>query len=172
MDNTISDKDKISLTLDWGNIFIGYQGVGKSTVSKHNDKFIDLESGNFWVNGKRDPLWYIPYGNIAEHLCMQGYNVFVSSHQGIREQLRNSNFKVYIIYPALELKNQWIERLEKRFIETQKDKDYRAWKNAEEMYDQNISDLMNENTFEHIVITRIPYNLYARILYRICLNTY
>lgn len=55
-------------------IFIGYQGIGKSTLAGYN-RYIDLESGNFWINGKRDENWYIPYCNIAEHLSEQGYRV-------------------------------------------------------------------------------------------------
>lgn len=159
--------DEVPPVLKSGTILIGYQGVGKSTVAKSDIDFIDLESGSFWVDGKRDPLWYKSYCYIAEHLCKQGYNVFVSSHQVVREQLRNSDCRVMVIYPSLYLKDRWIERLEKRYNESQLEKDYKAWKNAEEMYNQNISDLMNEETFEHIVITRIPYDLMAKILFRI-----
>ena len=63
-------------------IVIGYQGIGKSTIS-HASKgnFIDLESGNFWVDGKRDPEWFKPYCQIALHLHKQGYVVFTSSHE-------------------------------------------------------------------------------------------
>lgn len=35
-------------------IIIGYQGIGKSTLAKNSLKYIDLESGNFWINGERD----------------------------------------------------------------------------------------------------------------------
>ena len=49
-------------------IIIGYQGIGKSTLAGKDNKFIDLESGNFWVNGERVENWYIPYCQIAEHL--------------------------------------------------------------------------------------------------------
>ena len=39
-------------------IIIGYQGIGKSTLAGHNS-VIDLESGNFWNDGKRIDDWYI-----------------------------------------------------------------------------------------------------------------
>ena len=61
-------------------IYVGYQGIGKSSIAGKN-KCIDLESGNFWVDGKRDENWYIIYCNIAQHLSEQGYNVFLSSHK-------------------------------------------------------------------------------------------
>jgi len=38
-------------------IVIGYQGIGKSTLSKTNDKYIDLESGNFFVDGTRQTIF-------------------------------------------------------------------------------------------------------------------
>lgn len=32
-------------------IIIGYQGIGKSTLAHEDNKYIDLESGNFWYQG-------------------------------------------------------------------------------------------------------------------------
>ena len=34
-------------------IVIGYQGIGKSSLAGRDHKYVDLESGNFWVDGKR-----------------------------------------------------------------------------------------------------------------------
>ena len=57
-------------------IAIGYQGIGKSTLcNKGSGRYIDLESGNFWVDGKRDDNWASIYANIAEHLSKQGYQL-------------------------------------------------------------------------------------------------
>ena len=57
-------------------IISGYQGIGKSSLAgSHN--CIDLESGNFWIDGVRDNDWYKPYCKIANHLSEQGYIVFV-----------------------------------------------------------------------------------------------
>lgn len=146
-----------------GTIFIGYQGVGKSTVANRNVEYIDLESGNFWVNGKRGDNWHEIYCNIAEHLCQQGKNVFVSSHAVVRERLRESGCDVCVIYPAPHMRAEWIRRLKDRYAETSTEKDYKAWKNAEEKYDENIADLMNESSFGHIVIESTPYNLLAML---------
>ena len=66
-------------------IVIGYQGIGKSTLANKDLRFIDLESGNFWVDGKRADDWYKPYCQIAEHLSRQGYIVFTSSHEVVRK---------------------------------------------------------------------------------------
>lgn len=121
-------------------IVVGYQGIGKSTLAG-KDNCIDLESGNFWVDGKRADDWYKPYCQIANHLSEQGYTVFVSSHEVVRKELEKSKEDVVIIYPSHTLKYQWIEKLKTRYENTQLEKDYKAWKNAQVMYSQNIEDL-------------------------------
>ena len=139
-------------------IIIGYQGIGKSTLAKDSLKYIDLESGNFWINGERDEQWYKPYCNIANHLSAQGYTVFTSSHKEIREELKNSNEIVKIAFPSLELKTDWLIRLTNRYNESMLEKDYKALINASLYYEDNINDLMNE-PFDKIVINNIDYNL-------------
>lgn len=137
-------------------IYVGYQGIGKSSISGKNN-CIDLESGNFWVDGKRIDNWYKIYVNIAEHLSNQGYNVFMSSHKVIREELTNRGIEFTVICPSLKLKEQWINRLQERFNKTRSTKDFKALKNAEEMYEENIKDLTSEKNT--IIITTIDYDL-------------
>ena len=139
-------------------IIIGYQGIGKSTLAKDSLKYIDLESGNFWINGERDEQWYKPYCNIANHLSAQGYTVFTSSHKEVRDELKNSSEVVKIAFPALELKTDWLIRLTNRYNESMLEKDYKALINASLYYEDNINDLMNE-PFDKIVINNIDYNL-------------
>lgn len=139
-------------------IIIGYQGIGKSTLAKDSWEYIDLESGNFWIEGKRDEQWYKPYCNIANHLSAQGYTVFTSSHKEVREELKNSSEVVKIAFPALELKTDWLIRLINRYNEFMLEKDYKALINASFHYEDNIKDLMNE-PFDKIIINNIDYNL-------------
>lgn len=87
-------------------IIIGYQGIGKSTLSSICLKYIDLESSVFWIDGKRHDDWYIAYTQIAENLSRQGYVVFVSSHEVVRNALKNSKEKVICCVPAPYLKDQ------------------------------------------------------------------
>lgn len=126
-------------------IIVGYQGIGKSTISDFTTSTIDLESGNFWVDGKRDDNWYKVYVNIAEHLSNQGYRVFLSSHKIVREELNSRGVPFVVICPSLEMKEKWINKLMTRYMQSGKDKDFKAWKNAEQCYDENIKDLMSEN---------------------------
>lgn len=140
-------------------IIVGYQGVGKSSISGVVNGCIDLESGNFWANGKRGDDWYIVYANMAQHLSKQGFTVCTSSHKVVRNEIAKLDEVKVLVYPCLDLKEQWIDRLQARYDVTQKDKDYKALMNAKEMYNENIQDLMLEERFIHLPIKSIPYNL-------------
>lgn len=146
-------------------IIIGYQGIGKSSIAGRDRKFIDLESGNFWVDGKRAEDWYKPYCQIAEHLSRQGYIVFTSSHEVVRKQLENSGEVVVLCYPSLKLKDMWIDKLEKRYQDTGLEKDYKALMNAKDRFDENIREL-DESRFDFkIVLSKPDYDLEASLIH-------
>lgn len=138
-------------------IIIGYQGIGKSTLAGKYG-YIDLESGNFWVDGKRAEDWYVPYCKIANHLSEQGFTVFVSSHEVVRKELEKSKEKVYAICPSTDLKYDWIDKLRTRWEESGLTKDYKAYMNAVDKYEENISDLKYSG-FYTVVIDRMDYRL-------------
>ena len=144
-------------------IFVGYQGVGKSTLVKSDKRYIDLESGNFWYdhgNGtlQRDELWYLPYCNIAEDLSRQGFRVFVSSHKVVRDRLNLGSETIYAIYPHEKLKDLWIKKLEDRYNLSGLNKDYKAYINAKNIFSENIKEIANSIT-NHIVIDDMNYDL-------------
>ena len=139
-------------------IIIGYQGIGKSTLSKADTRCIDLESGNFWVDGKRADDWYKPYCQIANHLSEQGYTVFVSSHEVVKKELEKSKELVCIIHPSIKLENVWVYKLAKRYAMTKLDKDRKAYLNAKDRYKDNITELMN-SPFVLYEIENMNYNL-------------
>jgi len=142
-------------------IIVGYQGIGKSTLAKNGNGFIDLESSNFFVNGVRQNDWYIPYCNIAMNLSEQGYTVFVSSHECVRNYLafHADQARLVIVCPSPRLKDQWIEKLEKRYQDTGLVKDYKAMMNAKDRYEENIKELMNTVGFEILQIDTMDYKL-------------
>lgn len=142
-------------------IIIGYQGIGKSTLAGKS-KCIDLESGNFWVDGKRAEDWYIPYCQIANHLSEQGYTVFVSSHEVVRKELQKSEERVVAICPAPELRNEWVKKLWHRYLDTGLEKDHKAWANAEDRYEANIQEIMDD-VKEYYVIGDMNYSLAGMI---------
>ena len=129
-------------------IIIGYQGIGKSTLASNNTSYIDLESGCFWyedpITGlrSRDGHWFILYCNVAQHLSEQGYDVFVSSHEEVRHELRDRGCDICAIVPSVELKDEWIEKLHQRYQKTGLSKDFVAWKNAEDRYEANIREII------------------------------
>lgn len=155
------DLDNEEELVEPGMIFVGYQGIGKSTLSKESHLYIDLESSNFFVDGKRDDNWYKVYTNIANNLAQQGYIVFTSSHEVLRNYMREQNIEFVTICPSLELKDAWLNKLETRYEKTKLDKDYRAWQNGLQMYEQNINSLLNEKLC--LSINDINYNLEEEI---------
>lgn len=144
-------------------IVIGYQGIGKSTVARGDFQYVDLESTNFFVDGKRSDDWYLPYCNIAESLSRQGYIVFTSSHEVVRNRLKESSEQVVCCVPALELKDEWIAKLQKRYDESGLEKDKRALLNAKDRYEENIREIA-ESGFEVIWLKSINYNLKLQLL--------
>lgn len=144
-------------------IIVGYQGIGKSTLSNEDINYIDLESGNFWIDGKRADDWYKPYCKIAEHLSRQGYRVFVSSHKVVRDELKNCSEPVMCCAPTLELEYFWVNKLFERFERDQTMKNFKAWKNAEDCYQENIKDIADSG-FPMIWIDNPEYNLSCKII--------
>lgn len=139
-------------------IIIGYQGIGKSTLGQEHKGYIDLESSSFYVNGERAADWYIPYCQVAEHLSKQGYVVFTSSHEEVRNFLKDSEEKVCCCFPNLDLRDQWVEKLRHRYCNTNLEKDYRAYINAVHCYSDDITALVYSG-FQNIVIDSLDYTL-------------
>lgn len=145
-------------------IIIGYQGIGKSCLSRSASNTIDLESGCFWNGNYRHCDWYVYYCNVAIDLSSQGNTVFTSSHQVVRDYLASlpKNELIAVCYPSLELKDEWIEKLRVRYERTQLQKDYKAWMNASLCYESNIKDLM-ASPFDKIELDNMYYHLLFEI---------
>ena len=132
---------------------------------KHVLPCIDLESSNFFIDEtkrKRARNWSKVYANVAMNLSKQGFIVFTSSHLDVRRELakRSEDYPMVIITPSLEIKDQWIKKLEDRYNETKLDKDYRAYMNAKFQYEENVNDLLStEGNFTIIAINNIDYDL-------------
>ena len=151
-------------------IIIGYQGIGKSTIAGKND-IIDLESGNFWYKKQRLKQWYIYYCNIAEHLSKQGYIVFVSSHEVVRKRLRKyCKEPVYSVFPAVDLKKEWIEKLTERYERTKLEKDFKALMNARDCYEENIKEIQRAG-FKYFEIRNMDYRLQDIVDYLVAFDT-
>ena len=142
-----------------GCVIVGYQGIGKSSVAEKDDRFIDLESSLFFISkNSRYDSWYLPYARIARYLARKGFIVFVSSHKEVRDVLQNFDVKTYVCYPSLNLEEEWLKRLQSRWVSSGLNKDFKAWKNTEEKFKENILSLKS-SPFEQIEITTLNYNL-------------
>lgn len=145
-------------------IVIGYQGIGKSTLATKSLRYIDLESSSFWFDDPetkqkiRHVMWYVMYCNVAEDLSRQGYTVFVSSHQPVRERLQKSDEYTIACVPALDLKDKWIEKLRLRYENSGLEKDYKAYMNAADRFTENVTEIMNSG-FDVLEIRDMDYDL-------------
>ena len=126
-------------------IVIGYQGIGKSTLSRKNFRYIDLESSALRKGGVRWENWHEPYCMIAEWLSKQGYTVFVSSHKEVRGYLNECCKEPFCaVVPSESLKDEWIDKLLKRYEQFPTDKNYRAYRNAVNRFTENIREIKND----------------------------
>ena len=150
-------------------IVIGYQGIGKSTLARESKGFIDLESSSFYVDGKRPTDWHIYYCRIAEKLSSQGYVVFVSSHQPVRDYFKTSDERAVIICPSKNLKDEWIQKLRTRYENNMTEKNLRALRNAEERFNEDIDELIHDG-IPSILLDNMHYLLEIRIRYAIIKN--
>ena len=143
-------------------IVIGYQGIGKSTLVKECNSYIDFESSNFKINGERPDGWEQMYCEAALDLSHQGHVVFTASHKCIRDYLKEHRDRefVLIVAPSVDLKDQWLEKLRNRFNETGLLKDRLAFLNAEDCFDENIKEMQDyASVFPFYEITDMCYKL-------------
>lgn len=140
-------------------IYTCYAGVGKTTLAEKNEKVIDLDSTLFRLGFRGDFLkdWYIIYTQVAENLSKQGFDVFIGTHEIVRDELKRKEIPFIPIFPALELKEVWIEKLKQRYENTHFSKDKRAYLYALNEYDKSISALMKEKDAR--IITDMDYVL-------------
>lgn len=138
-------------------IICGYQGIGKSTIAGQLYT-IDLESSNFYIDGERDENWYKVYANFARHLSEQGYIVFTASHKLFREYMNSQGIGFVTVSPSLELKDEWIAKLEERYNTDRTEKNYRAYMNAKISYEDNVRDLQSEKNA--YIINNMDYLMY------------
>ena len=140
-------------------IVIGYQGIGKSTLARKSFRYIDLESSALRQGDVRWHNWYEPYCMIAEWLSKQGYTVFVSSHKEVRGYLNEFCKEPFCaVVPSESLKDEWIDKLKKRFEQFPTDKNYRAYMNAADRYTENVREI-KEDVEDVREITSMSYEL-------------
>ena len=146
-------------------IIIGFPGIGKSTLAYNNDKFVDLESSYFKTPDVRNEDWVIEYCKLAEFLSKNGSILFISSHKVVRDYIAKmrTNELVACVFPSKRLREQWVKKLEERYMNSGLDKDYRAFIRARDYYDDDIRELYSDGIPYKWVITDINYDLEEEI---------
>ena len=147
-------------------IYVGFQGIGKSTLCKQIDDCLDLESSHFILHGKRSDDWYKIYAALANCLSKQGKTVFISSHKELRKYMNEKRIPFTVVYPDIKLHKQWLQKLKDRYIQTLTEKNFRAWISAKKNYKEAITDLSHER--RKLVITDMGYSLKDMILSERC----
>lgn len=106
-------------------IISAFPGIGKSylhslLLETGTVESLDSDSTNWsWIRKNygekfRNPLFP---SNYVDHICvcMTHFDfIFVSSHDTVRKQLLDANIKYDLIYPKMELKEEYIERYSQR----------------------------------------------------------
>ena len=141
-------------------IIIGYPGVGKTSLAGRYNQYIDLESSNWNSPDNTKPdIWWWSYGKVAEDLSRQGYRVFVSCHPSVQKYFEESNEYVMVLYPSLELKEEWIKRVADRYDRDRSMKNLAALNNVELYYDNQIK-LLDDSQFKNkLVLKDMNYTL-------------
>ena len=150
-----------------GCIICGFPGVGKSTIAGWK-RCVDLEVTNFRIDGEKKEGWYKQYGQVALDLALQGFYVLVGTHKELRDWLReNVHGRVYVfaIYPVKEMKEDWVAKLQGRYIMTRNDKDRRAYERMKDEYENLVDELDNDEIFERVgKIKGLKYDMEELIL--------
>jgi hypothetical protein len=98
-------------------VISGFPAIGKSFLF-NNSKYVTLDSDSSmfsWISeGVRNPGFPNNYmKHIEENLSEADY-IFVSSHDVVREALRNHHIAYTIVYPSIELKDEYLQRYKDR----------------------------------------------------------
>lgn len=143
-------------------IYVGYPGIGKSTLASKRLDVIDLESSLFRNIGDN---WAEFYVGVAQHLSTDGKIVFLSTHKNVRDELNKRGITYKVIHPSLALKDEWIDKLSARVYDSKQngsqeecEKNGRALLRAQLHYEDDVEDLMREDV-PKIVIDDINYVL-------------
>jgi len=141
-------------------IISAFQGIGKTTLAKSRLDIIDFESSSF---DKSNPNWYVDYCKAALDLDKQGYIVFVSSHNVVRDYLVNSGAKYFMIMYSKDLKDFAVDKVKVRYEQDPSEKNKRAMDKAAGMFDAIYDEVITDTAtgLQIYLIDDKNYNLGA-----------
>lgn len=134
-----------------------YYKVNRNLEGKFyiGSKILDSDSSLFsWIyddNGKTNERNPDFPNNYIKHIKDNIKNediIFISSHKVVRDALRENNIPYYLIYPTIDMKDEWIKRFIKRgngheFIDFQRTH-----------YEEFIKEMEQETFPKHIKLSK------------------
>lgn len=153
----MKDKSKVK-----GTVYCGYPGIGKTSIGGqwvfnkedgYDHPIVDMETSLMrGYSGSRPDDWVVIYCNYVEDLINQGVNVMCSTHNDVRKELESRGIEYVNVFPSLNIKQYWLDRLQQRWIDDPCDKNKAAYDRAMEWYEHDIEDLMNNDRWISIGI--------------------
>lgn len=147
-------------------IISGFPGIGKSTLVRYGKNldriYIDLESSTFHT-GSLPKDWAEYYIRTAINLHEQGFCVFVSCHDDVREKLLDrindksiEKNQVAVMFPSIDIIDKWDCMLKVRASETGSTKDKLAYEFFKFKGRESISKLEESTDFHKIIMPNTP----------------
>lgn len=147
-----------------GTVYCGYPGIGKTSIGGqwifnkedgYDHPIVDMETSLMKsYSGSRPDNWVVIYCNYVEDLINQGVNVMCSTHSDVRKELKSRGIEYVNVFPSLNIKQYWLDRLQQRWKDDPIDKNKAAYDRAMEWYEHDIEDLMRNDKYIAIGIER------------------
>jgi peptide subunit release factor 1 (eRF1) len=149
-------------------ICAGFTGVGKTHLIKSNPNLscMESESSNFTDNrgtnmrliSEEKSEWPLNYLKHIKNNIGKYDIIFVSTHKELREALEENNLDYILIYPSIELKEEYLERYKNRHSSDDYvkliNKNWDTWVN--QLNNENCKKIMlNSNEYLSDVIDKI-----------------
>lgn len=100
----IKDLEKI-------NVIAGFPGIGKSDFVKNNKDLKIKDSDSSEWDKANFPENYLNY---IEGIIEDGYTILCSTHEDVRNGLEERGITYVLVYPEMELKDEYIKRYTER----------------------------------------------------------
>lgn len=138
-------------------IIVGYPGIGKTWAARAGyDGIIDLDSVYFrdrdddrgWLGGEKGLGNYIW---LVKKLNSEGKTVLISSHKEVRDRLLAEKdiprSEICYICPDVLMRDVWLARLYRRWIDTTEKSAWFAYRRAIKNYEKDISDMTSDRVY-------------------------
>jgi len=139
-------------------IIIGYHLIGKKTLASKDNRYQVLKISEFTGDG-----WLSSYIGAASLFSDIGIDVFVEPTTEVVEELVRRGYGAVVIYPSLELKDEWEKRALDKFKNTGYLSDASLYNHINSNFEEDITFLNNfavysQNTYGY-KIESLDYNL-------------